>query len=139
MTNRCLAYIVRNQDPLTLPPEATVQLACQRMWERREGAVLVTKDTKLVGTFTGRDAVRAPAEGRSPAATGLTDVMTTNPDTIAPEATAIDALRSMADCGYRHLPIVDGDAVVGIVSHGDFKGLELDRLEDETCLWERIA
>lgn len=139
MTNRCLAYIVKHQDPLTLPPDATVQLACQRMWERRVGAVLVTQGTKLAGIFTGRDAVRTLAEGRSPADTPLSAVMTADPDTIGPDAMAIDALRCMADCGYRHLPIVDGGSVVGIVSRGDFKGLEFDRLEDETCLWERIA
>ena len=139
MTNRCLAYIVKNQDPLTLPPEATVQLACQRMWERRVGAVLITANGKLIGIFTGRDAVRTLAEGLPPAQTPLSAVMTAKPDTIAPEATAIDALRCMSDCGYRHLPIVEGETVIGIVSRGDFKGLELDRLEDETCLWERIA
>lgn len=139
MTNRCLAYIVKNQDPLMLPPDASVQQACQRMCERRVGAVLVTEGGKLAGIFTGRDAVRALAEGLTPAATPLASVMTTRPDTIAPEATAIDALRRMSDCGYRHLPIVDGGTIVGIVSRGDFKGLELDRLEDETCLWERLG
>ncbi|ATE58861.1 CBS domain-containing protein [Thauera sinica] len=139
MTNRCLAYIVKHQDPLMLPPDATVQRACQCMWERRVGAVLVTEDGRLAGIFTGRDAVRALAEGRIPAATPLSAVMTARPDTITPDATAIDALRRMSDCGYRHLPIVDGDAIVGIVSRGDFKGLELDQLEDESCLWERIA
>ena len=65
--------------------------------------------------------------------------MTAKPDTIPPEATAIDALRRMSDCSYRHLPIVDGDKVIGIVSRGDFKGLEFDRMEGETWLWERIA
>ncbi len=38
-----------------------------------------------------------------------------------------------------HLPVVDRGAVIGIVSREDFKGLELDRLEEETILWERIA
>ena len=45
----------------------------------------------------------------------------------------------MHDCGYRHMPIVDGLRVVGIVSRGDFQGLELDLLEGETNLWERIC
>lgn len=139
MTNRCLAFICKDQDPLTLGPDATIQLACQRMWERRVGAVLVTQGGTLVGIFTGRDAVRTLAEGKAPAETALADVMTAKPDTIAPDATAIDALHRMSDGGYRHLPIVDGDKVVGIVSRGDFKGLELDRLEDETALWERIC
>ncbi|MCC6868571.1 MAG: CBS domain-containing protein [Burkholderiales bacterium] len=139
MTQRSLAFIVRNQDPLTLPPDATVQQACRQMWERRVGAVLVTDAGKLVGIFTGRDAVRALAGGQLPAETRLATAMTAAPDTIGPGATAIDALRRMSDAGFRHLPIVDGGRIVGIVSRGDFKGVELGRLEDETSLWERIA
>ena len=138
MTNRCLGLIVKDQEPLILPLEASVQHACRRMWERRVGAVLVA-DAKgtLTGIFTGRDLVRAVAEGRDPAAIPLEAAMTAHPDTISCEASAIDALRLMNDGGYRHLPVVDGGRIVGIVSRGDFKGLELDRLEDETSLWER--
>ena len=55
------------------------------------------------------------------------------------EETAIDALRAMGDGGFRHLPVVaEGNLVIGIVSRGDFRGLELDRFETETALWERI-
>jgi len=140
MTNRRLAFIVRNQHPVTLAAHETVQHACKRMWEQRVGAVLVTDDQqRLVGIFTGRDAVRALAEGKQPARARLAEAMTPNPDTIAPERTAIDALRLMSDGGYRHLPIVANGKIRGIVSRGDFKGLELDRLEDETHLWERIG
>lgn len=139
MTNRCLGYIVKDQEPLIQPPGGTVQDACRAMWKRRVGAVLVAQNGRLMGIFTGRDAVRTLAEGRDPAHTFLVDVMTSNPDTIAPELTAIDALRAMSDGGYRHLPVVDAGKVVGIVSRGDFKGLELDRLEEEECLWERIC
>lgn len=139
MTNRDLKFIVKDQDPLTLDPAATVQQACQRMWERRVGAAMVLEGTRLVGVFTGRDAVHALAKGLNPVDTPLARVMTRNPDTISPDATAIDALRQMSDCGYRHLPIVDGERLVGIVSRGDFQGLELDKLEEETGLWERIC
>ena len=140
MTNRRMSEIVRHQDPLTLPPDATVRLACQRMRERRVGAVLVTDgDRRLVGIFTGRDAVcRVLAEGRSPADTKLIEVMTPEPDTMPPGRTAIDALRLMQDGGYRHVPIVERGRVAGVVSHGDFRGLEQARLDEETGLWERI-
>ncbi|MBV8508068.1 MAG: CBS domain-containing protein, partial [Alphaproteobacteria bacterium] len=47
-------------------------------------------------------------------------------------------LRLMEDARYRHMPIVDNGKVVGIVSRYDFSGLELDRLDEETGLWERI-
>ena len=140
MTNRSIAFIVRDQHPVTLSKGDTVQHACQRMWQRKVGAVLVT-DGKgmLCGIFTGRDAVRAMGEAKDPAVTRLSAAMTPDPQTIAPESTAIDALRMMSDCGFRHLPVVKDKKVVGIVSRGDFKGMELDRLEDETALWERIA
>ena len=140
MTNRKLGLIVKEQNPLTMAESETVQHACKRIWERRVGAVLVTGEQgRLTGIFTGRDAVRTLAESRNAAETTLADAMTPNPDTIAPERSAIDALRNMSDRGYRHLPVVADGRIVGIVSRGDFQGLELDRLEDEINLWERIG
>jgi CBS domain-containing protein len=140
MTNRSLGIIVREQNPLMLAPGDTLRHACQRMWKRRIGAVLVVDaEHRLVGIFTGRDAVRAIASGREPETTTLAAAMTTNPDTIAPERTAIEALRAMQDGGYRHLPVVDDGKILGCVSRGDFEGLELDRLEEETRLWERTC
>jgi CBS domain-containing protein len=111
------------------------------MRDRQVGAVLVTEgDARLVGIFTGRDAVsRVVAAGKDPTATTLGDVMTYNPDTMTPAHSAIEALRLMQDARCRHLPIVDNGRVVGIVSRGDFRGQEQDRLDEETGLWERIA
>jgi CBS domain-containing protein len=108
------------------------------MRDRRIGAILVTDlNGRLAGVFTGRDAVgRVVAEALDPAATTLASVMTGQPDTLKPDARAIDALRMMQDGGYRHLPIVDGHKIVGIVSHGDFSGLERARLDEETGFWE---
>ena len=57
---------------------------------------------------------------------------------MAPGSTAIEALRLMRDGGYRHLPVVEGERIVGVVSRGDFRGLERDRLDEETGIWERI-
>jgi len=56
-----------------------------------------------------------------------------------PRSTAIEALRLMHDGGFRHVPVVEQDVVIGVVSRGDFRGLEHDRLDEETGLWERIA
>jgi len=137
---RKMSDIVRNQDPVTLRPDATVREACQCMRDRRVGAILVTEaDQRLLGIFTGRDAVhRVLADGKSAATTKLDEVMTRDPTTIPPGKTAIEALRLMQDGRYRHVPIVEGDKVVGIVSRYDFSGIELDRLDEETGLWERI-
>lgn len=137
--NREMAEIIRNQKPLTLPPSATVQEACTHMHERRIGAVLITNPKgELVGIFTGRDAVRVLAEGKDAQTTHLRQVMTKEVHNLPPRHTAIDALRLMRDGGFRHVPVVHEGLVIGIVSRGDFRGLEQDRLDEETGIWERI-
>ena len=137
---RKMSDIVSNQVPVTLPPDATVKDACQCMRDRRVGAVLVTEgDQRLLGIFTGRDAVhRVLAQGKSATRTKLAAVMTRDPDTMPPGKTAIEALRLMEYGRYRHVPVIDDGKVVGIVSRFDFSGIELDRLDEETGLWERI-
>jgi CBS domain-containing protein len=139
MTNRKLVDIVRDQKPLVLAERETVQQACRRMWERRTGSVLVVDDQqRLTGIFTACDAVRALAEGKNADVTTLAQAMTPNPITITPDSRTIDALRQMSDRGFRHLPVVENGRIWGVVSRGDFKGMELDRLEEETHLWECI-
>lgn len=140
MTNRAIGAICRNQRPLTLPEDANVMEACAAMCERHVGAVLVTdRDGRLVGIFTARDAVyRVLSEGRDARTTSLSAVMTRSPATMRPDQTAIDALRLMSDGGFRHVPVVDGQRVVGVVSSGDMRGLERAQLDEETGLWERI-
>jgi CBS domain-containing protein len=132
--------IVHDRDPVTMAPTATVKEACQRMQDRRVGAVVVTtRDQEPVGIFTGRDAVwRVIAQGRDPATTTLDAVMTREPATMPPRTTAIEALRLMQDCGFRHVIIADKGRVVGVVSRRDFRGDEQGRLDEETGLWERI-
>jgi CBS domain-containing protein len=112
MTNRKLAYIVKDQNPLVLTVNATVQQACRCMTERRAGSVLVIDNQqRLTGIFTGRDAVRTLAEGKDATVTTLAQAMTPNPATITPESRAIDALRTMSDGGFRHLPVVENEAI----------------------------
>ena len=139
MTNRKLADIVRDQKLRMLGEQASVQDACRCMWENRAGSVLVVDtEQRLIGIFTGRDAVRALAEGRSAEATPLAHAMTRNPVTTGPTVHAIDALRQMSDRGFRHLPVVKDGNILGVVSRGDFKGMELDRLDDDDHLWECV-
>ena len=137
---RRMSDIIRNQNPLTMPPVTTVRQACQSMRQRKVGAVLVTDEQNhLLGIFTGRDAIgRVIADGKNPDQTTLAQVMTPRPHTIPPERAAIDALRVMQDAGCRHVPIIDKGKVVGVVSKADFRGTEVDRLDEETGLWERI-
>ena len=137
---RKLSDVILDQKPLILAGTATVQQACVAMREARAGSVLVTDAAgRLAGIFTGRDAVaRVLAEGRNAATTPLADVMTRAPMTLRPEQSAIDALRLMWDGGFRHVPLVRDGRVLGVVSRGDFKGLEFGRHEDERDLWEHM-
>ena len=130
MTNRKLAYIIKNQKPLVLALNETVQHACRLMWERRAGSVLIVDaDERLSGIFTGRDAVRLLTKGNEVAATYLAQAMTPNPVTIAPESRAIDALKAMNDGGFRHVPITENGRILGVVSRGDFEGMEFEEFD----------
>jgi len=126
---RKLSDIAFEQDPLVLRSSTSVDVTCRCMSERRVGSVAVVDESgRLVGIFTGRDA----------ATTSLRDVMTHDPQTLSPEQTAIDALRLMWDGGFRHLPLVKHGKIVGVVSRGDFRGLEFGRHEQERELWEHM-
>ena len=138
--NRDMTEIIRNQSPVCLGPEATLRQACATMHDKRIGAILVTDPGgRLVGIATGRDIVRCVGAGMDLGTTTLDQVMTRAPETMPPRSTAIEALRLMRDGGFRHVPIVEHGRPVGIVSRGDFRGLEHDRLDAETGLWERIG
>jgi CBS domain-containing protein len=138
MAQRPIGEIIRRA-PVTLPHSATVQEACRLMRDQRIGAILVLEpDGALAGIFTGRDAVKLLADGHNAAHTRLDRVMTRKPECIRPADHALDALRTMNDGGFRHLPVIDGNRVVGIVSVGDFRSMEHARLDEETGYWERI-
>jgi CBS domain-containing protein len=100
MTNRKIADIVKDKKFLVLPEHQTVQEACRCMWEWHSGAVLVLDNQqRLAGIFTGRDAVRALAEGRKAEETTLAQAMTADPVTISPQNHVIDALHEMSNHG----------------------------------------
>jgi CBS domain-containing protein len=124
MTEPAESEIVRDDNPLMLPPGTTVMQAARQMHSRDVSAVLVTEgDTALLGIFTERDAIsRVLATGKDPAATALVDVMTDNPETITPEHTATEALRLMREAHCRHLPVMHEGKIVGIVTRNPYPG-----------------
>ena len=139
MTNRKIGNIVRGQKLQILTENATVQQACRCMFDCGTGSVLVVDDQqRLTGIFTGRDAVRTLAQGKNAEATILSQVMTPNPVTISPDSRAIDALRTMNERGFRHLPVVESGKLVGIITRSAFHGMEIDQLDTEVHLWECI-
>lgn len=105
---------------LTAPPHTTVSDAARLMATRNAGAVLVVQGERLVGIFTERDALfRVLAEGRNPQTTRLGDVMTSQPQTIHPDEPFLQALRIMHKGRFRHLPVVEFDRPLGMVSVRD--------------------
>lgn len=138
MINRRMGYIARYQNPVLMTPAATVREACMEMREKHVGSVLVVDEHEhLLGIFTGRDGLRLLAQGKG-SDTTLREAMTKSPVTVAPDQKAIDALRAMSDGDFRHVPVVERGRIVGIVSRSDFKGEELELLEQDETLAERI-
>jgi CBS domain-containing protein len=103
---------------LTTEPGERLQEAAHRMVERRVGAILVLDGSRLAGILTERDVLRAVGTGYDPA-TLVSDWMTKSPETIAPDDTIDDALGLMDHGGFRHLPVTEGDELVGIISVRD--------------------
>lgn len=111
----------------SLPPQATVLEAAQLMNDRHIGSVLVTEGNQLVGIFTERDVLRrVVAERRDPATTTVADVMT-SPVACAAPHTTLDEIRTvMRDKRIRHVPVVNGGGVLGMISLGDLNKAEHD-------------
>ncbi len=127
------------RDLLELPAAASVHDAACAMRDWSVGAVLITDEGRLIGIFTERDMInRVVACDREPKTTPLAEVMTKDPSTISRKATALEALRLMEDGSYRHLPVVAGNRLVGIISRRDFFGSEKAQLESESGLRQRL-
>ena len=90
------------------------------MAERNIGAILVTEGQRLVGIFSERDIMsRVVAKDLDPDTTAIESVMTRNPDSLPPGADIRDAMRLMVAHDYRHVPVMDGQRILGIVSARD--------------------
>ena len=100
--------------------------------ERRIGCVPIVEDGRVLGIFSERDVVYGLArEGASLLDKAVGDVMTTPAVTISGDTPIISALSLMTKRRMRHLPIVDGDQMVGFVSIGDLVKSRIDRIESE--------
>ena len=94
--------------------------AARYMMEHNVGAVPVMRDGKLAGILTERDVMnRVVAVGRTPGTTAVSEVMTANPRAVEADESIEECLFIMREFGFRHLPIVDGAHVKGIVSLRD--------------------
>ena len=133
MDTKIVPGVVKEQSIATLNPADSVMDAVNMMTERKIGAVIIVdNNASLAGIFTERDLVnRVVAKGLDAASTPLKQVMTTNPDTLAPGDTAMNALELMSARRYRHLPVLDGENVVGMVSIRDLFNVVKAQLEED--------
>ena len=111
-------------DVLCVGPDATLVDAAERMHERRVGAVVVLESDRLVGILTERDVLRAVATGKVECA--VSEAMTHGPDTVEADESAGHAAALMIHGGFRHLPVVEDDRVVGMISIRDLVRLSVD-------------
>jgi CBS domain-containing protein len=120
--------VVRNhmsRDLLSVEPAQPIREVAQRMVERNLGAVLVLDSGRLAGIMTERDIMRAVASGLHGDAV-VADYMSKDPETIEPDDTTAHAAVLMIHGGFRHLPVVERDNVVGILSIRDLVRVALE-------------
>lgn len=104
----------------SITPEATVFEAIRLMADKNIGSLLVMAGGKLLGVFTERDYTRKVAlHGKSSRDTRVREIIASDTVTVAPDDSIEDCMRLMTENRVRHLPVVDGDKVIGIVSIGD--------------------
>ena len=114
-----------SRDLLTVEPGDRLGEVAQRMVDRDVGAVLVMEGQALTGILTERDILRAVAAGIQDD-TLVSDWMTRDPETMSPDDTTEHAAVLMIHGGFRHMPLVEGDEVVGMLSIRDLMRVVLD-------------
>lgn len=110
---------IMSRDVFTVTGDTTVAEVAQAMLKGRVGSAIVMDGRFLAGIFTERDVVRAAASGRDLSTARVTDWMTPEPVTAPPDTDVDDAAASMMAQGFRHLPVVNGNDLIGIVSLRD--------------------
>lgn len=111
------------RSPITIGVDATVGEAAQLMDRERISAVIVTRGDRLAGILTDRDLRRVVARA-VPVNTPLSETMSNTPYTIGADALALDALLSLVEHTIHHLPVMDGETILGMVTSGDLMRLE---------------
>jgi citrate synthase len=116
---------------VTCGTEATLSKAAEVMHRAEIGSVVVTEEGKVAGILTERDLLKAAAASVDPATDTVRLWMTANPDVLGPEEDAAAAWTSLSHHHYRHLPVVDGEDLIGVVSIRDLFGAATLRPADE--------
>ena len=110
----------KKQSIISVNPKNTVYEALEIMVQKNVGSILVLDDDKFAGIFTERDYARKLIlQGKSSKETLIGEIMTLNPVTITPDFSIEDCMHLMTDKFIRHLPVIENNKLIGIISIGD--------------------
>ena len=126
-----LRDVIKQQRVYCVDTASTVLEAARYMMEHNIGAVPVMREGKLAGIFSERDVMnRVVAAGRTPGTTSVSEVMTPKPRAVEADESIDECLFIMREFGFRHLPVVEGGEVKGLVSLRDvltYHAAEMER------------
>ena len=129
---------IMTQAAISDSPGDNLAEAARRMWEQQTGSLLVMEGEDLLGIITERDILKAVATGTELDKTKVEDVMIRDLVTIHPGASLREAARVMTDKWIRHLPVIDGTKLVGILSQRDLAGVLGTALNEPEALEQLI-
>ena len=131
-----IAAILQNKgsEVLTVAADASVRDAVALLAERRIGALPVVRDGEVAGIMSERDVIYClRSDGAAVLDWPVERIMTAPAITVAPDKQVMSALSLMTQRRIRHLPVVDGGRIVGIVSIGDLVKYRMDKIEQEAA------
>ncbi len=116
----------------------TLVEAARKMWKQQTGSLLVVDGEELVGIVTERDILKAVANGISLNETRISEVMSKDLMTVGPGTSLREAAKVMADKWIRHLPVLDGGKLVGVLSQRDLAGVLAGALNEPEALQQLV-
>ena len=132
MMRKIVPDVISLQTLIIVSQRDTARDIAKLMHEKRVAAVMVTEGDCLVGIITERDmTTRVVAAGNDPNTSPAKDIMTANPATLHPNDTPAQAIKMMIERNYRHLPVTDGETLVGMVSVRDLYAIYNLELEED--------
>ena len=117
---------IMTEGVLTVAPEDTLGEVASKMVERGVGSVVVGDFGRIIGVLTERDIMRAVAARTHSSDARVREWMTADPVTASGDMDVEEAARTMMEHGFRHLPVVEGDRAIGIVSIRDVAAWQLE-------------
>lgn len=133
MENQLSAVVAQKGSTVEIAaPGDRVIDAVEKMHQKSIGALPVVEADKVVGIFTERDVLYRVIHGKlDPVSTPVSEVMTRDPDCVAPDMSVVEALRMIHEKRFRHLPLVSDGKLVGLVSSGDLTRCIVDEQKAE--------